>query len=177
MHNHWRLFLIEGIVLGLLGLAAIIAPIIAGLAATVFFGWLFLIAGVVSLIITFKTRRTPGFIWSLLSAILAVIAGAVLLWNPLAGLVTLTYVLTAFFIIDGLFMIVLALTHRREQSAKWEWMLVNGVIDLFLAGVIVCGLPGTLLWAFGLVVGVDMMFGGGTLAAMALAARRNGAIA
>jgi uncharacterized membrane protein HdeD (DUF308 family) len=172
MHDHWRLFLIEGIVLGLLGLAAILAPIFAGLATTVFFGWLFLIAGVAGLIITFKTRSAPGFIWSLLSAIVAVIAGAILLWNPLAGLVILTYVLTAFFIIDGLFMIALALRHRRELSAKWEWMLVNGVIDLFLAGVVVCGLPGTLLWAFGLLVGIDMMFAGGALTAMALAARK-----
>jgi uncharacterized membrane protein HdeD (DUF308 family) len=104
----------------------------------------------------------------------ATIAGAALLWSPVAGLVTLTYVLSAFFIIDGVFMIALALSHRRELSAKWEWILVNGVIDLFFAGVVVSGLPGTFLWAFGLLVGIDMMFGGAALAAMALGGRKTG---
>ena len=45
MHDHWGLYLGEGIVLILLGLAAIIFPFIAGIVATVFLGWLFLIAG------------------------------------------------------------------------------------------------------------------------------------
>jgi uncharacterized membrane protein HdeD (DUF308 family) len=171
LHRHWRLYLAEGIVLGLLGLAAIMLPFIAGLAGAVLFGWVFLLAGAAGLVMTLRTRRAPGFVWSMLSAILALIAGAVLLWSPLAGLITLTYVLTVFFLIDGLFMIVLALSHRRELAAKWEWMLINGVIDLFLAGVIVFGFPGSLIWAFGLIVGADLLFGGAALAVVALGAR------
>ena len=172
MHEYWGLFLAEGIALSVLGLAAIIVPLIAGLFATVFLGWLFLIAGIVGLVATLRARRAPGFGWSLLSAIVAVIAGGVLLWNPLQGLVTLTYVLTAFFIADGILIIILAITHRRELSGKWEWMMVNGVVDLILAGIIIAGFPGTLVWAFGLLVGIDMMFGGASLIAMALEARK-----
>jgi uncharacterized membrane protein HdeD (DUF308 family) len=172
MHDYWGLFLAEGIALSVLGLAAIIVPLIAGLFATVFLGWLFLIAGIVGLIATLRTRQAPGFGWSLFSAIVAVIAGGVLLWNPLQGLVTLTYVLIAFFIVDGILIIILAIAHRRELSGKWEWMMVNGVIDLILAGIIIAGFPGTLVWAFGLLVGIDMMFGGASLVAMALEARK-----
>lgn len=172
MRDYWGLFLAEGIALSILGLAAIIVPLIAGLFATVFLGWLFLIAGIVGLVVTLRTRQAPGFGWSLLSALVAVIAGGVLLWNPLQGLVTLTYVLTAFFIVDGILIIILAIAHRRELSGKWEWMMVNGVIDLILAGIIIAGLPGTLVWAFGLLVGIDMMFGGASLIAMALEARK-----
>jgi len=51
MHDHWGLYLGEGIVLVLLGLAAIIFPFIAGIVATVFLGWLFLIAGIVGLVL------------------------------------------------------------------------------------------------------------------------------
>lgn len=171
MHDHWRLFLIEGIVLILLGLGAVLAPLIAGLASTVLLGWLFIAAGLAGLIITMRSRTAPGFAWSILSAALALLAGAALVWSPFAGLVTLTFVLTAFFVLDGVFMIVLSLSHRRELSSRWEWMLINGVIDLVLAAVIIMGLPGTLLWAFGLIVGFDLLFGGATLAAMALAAR------
>jgi len=172
MHDYWGLFLAEGIALSVLGLAAIIVPPIAGLLATVFLGWLFLIAGIVGLIATLRARQAPGFGWSLLSALVAMIAGGVLLWNPLQGLVTLTYVLTAFFIVDGILIVILVIAHRRELSGKWEWMMVNGVIDLILAGIIIAALPGTLVWAFGLLVGIDMMFGGASLIAMALEARK-----
>ncbi len=175
MHDHWGVFLAEGIILVLLGMAAMIVPIIAGLAATVFLGWLFLIAGILGLVATFRARQAPGFGWSLASAIAAVVAGGLLLWNPLQGLVTLTFVLTAFFIVDGIFIIILAITHRRELSGKWEWMLVNGIIDLILAGVIISGLPGTLAWALGLLVGIDLIFGGAALIAMAMDARKDAA--
>jgi len=172
MHDHWRLFLIEGIVLCLLGLAAIVVPPIAGLVSTIFLGWLFLIAGVFGLLFTFRAKQTPGFWWSVLSAALAVVAGGFLLWNPLQGLVTLTYVLTAFFIADGIVTIALSIAHRRDLSGRWEWMLVNGVIDLILAGVIISGFPESFTWVLGLLVGIDMLFGGTSLIAMALDARR-----
>ena len=171
LHTHWRTFLAEGVILCLLGLAAIILPPLAGLAATIFLGWLFVIAGFVGLVFTFRAQRAPGFGWSLLSAVAAVAAGGVLLWNPLQGLVTLTYVLIAFFIIDGIFMIMLAISHRRDLAGKWEWVMGNGVIDVILAGLVISGLPGTLAWALGLLVGIDLVFGGASLIAMALHAR------
>lgn len=171
LHAHWRTFLAEGVILCLLGLAAIVLPPLAGLAATIFLGWLFVIAGFVGLVFTFRAQQAPGFGWSLLSAVAAVIAGGVLLWNPLQGLVTLTYVLIAFFIIDGIFMIMLAISHRRDLAGKWEWVMWNGVIDLILAGLVISGLPGTLAWALGLLVGIDLVFGGASLIAMALHAR------
>jgi uncharacterized membrane protein HdeD (DUF308 family) len=71
-------------------------------------------------------------------------------------------------------MIALGLAHRRELSGRWEWLVFNGVIDLVLAGIVIAGLPGTLAWALGLLVGIDMIFGGGSLIAMALDARSPG---
>ena len=93
--------------------------------------------------------------------------------SPLQGLVTLTFILTAFFILDGIFVIILAIAHRRELSGKWEWMLVNGILDLIIAGLILSGLPGTLVWALGLLLGIDLLFAGASLVAMALAARQS----
>jgi uncharacterized membrane protein HdeD (DUF308 family) len=172
MRDHWRPFLVEGIILLILGFLAMIVPPVAGLAATVLLGWLFLIAGIVGLVSTFRARSAPGFAWSLLSAVVAILAGAVLLWNPLQGLFTLTYVLVAFFIFDGIFMIIFALEHRREMSGRWGWMMFNGVMDLLLAAIVISGFPGSFVWALGLLVGIDMMFGGASLIAMALAARQ-----
>lgn len=174
VHDHWKAFLAEGIILVILGFGAIIVPPLAGLAATVFLGWLFLMAGVVGLVATFRERGAPGFWWSLLSAVAALAAGLLLLWNPLHGLATLTYVLIAFFIADGALLIIMAIEHRRELSGRWEWMLFNGVLDIVLALIIISGLPHSLLWALGLLVGIDLVFGGASLIGMALDARRNG---
>jgi len=172
MRDHWGLFLAEGIILCLLGVGAIIVPPIAGLATTVFLGWLFLIAGLVGLFFTFRASSAPGFGWSLLSAFAAVVAGAILLWNPFQGLATLTLVLTAYFVVDGAAIIFLAIAHRRDLSGKWQWMLVNGITDLILAGIIISGFPGTLFWALGLLVGIDLLFGGASLIAMSMASRK-----
>jgi len=171
LHEHWKLLLIEGIILLVLGAAAIVIPGIAGLAVTIWLGWVFIIGGAVGLWATLRARGAPGFGWALLSAILALIAGVVLLWNPMQGLLTLTYVLIAFFIVDGAAMIFLAIAHRRELSGRWEWLLINGIIDLILAAVILSGMPGAAAWALGLLVGIDLVFGGASLIAMALHAK------
>jgi uncharacterized membrane protein HdeD (DUF308 family) len=172
VRNHWKAFLVEGIILIVLGLAAIALPPIAGLATALILGWLFLIGGIVGIVATFTQKDAPGFWWALASAAIAVLAGGVLLSNPVAGVATLTYVLIAFFFIDGVLIIVMAFEHRRELSGRWEWMMLGGVMDLVLAVIIVAGLPGTLAWALGLLVGIDLLFGGFSLIAMALHARQ-----
>jgi len=172
-HDHWRAFLIEGIILVVLGMAAIALPPLAGLATSIVLGWLFLIGGIVGLIATFGQRNAPGFWWALVSAAVAVLAGGILLANPAAGVATLTYVLIAFFLVDGVLIIVLAFEHRRELSGRWEWMMLGGVMDLVLAAIILSGLPGTLAWALGLLVGIDLVFGGFALIGMAMSARNS----
>ena len=59
-----------------------------------------------------------------------------------------------------------------ELSERWSWLLVSGIVDILLAGIIISGLPGTALWAIGLLVGINLVFGGATLIGMALAARK-----
>ena len=171
IHEHWALFLIEGIILVILGLAAIALPPIATLAFTIIIGWIFLISGVVGLFTTFWARHVPGFWWSLISAIIGIAAGVVLLLWPITGTLSLTLVLIAFFVIEGIVSIMYAIEHRNQLTGRWGWMLVSGIIDLILAGIIFAGLPGTAEWALGLLVGINMLFGGAALIAMALAAR------
>ena len=171
IREHWVLFLIEGIVLVVLGILAILVPPLATITFTLFLGWLFLISGIMGLITTFWARHSPGFWWSLLSAVLAIAAGIVLLVEPLRGAVTLTLLLIVFFIIEGVLSIMYAFEHKKDLSGRWGWMLVSGIIDLILAAIILIGLPGTAAWALGLLVGINMLFGGSALIAMALHAR------
>jgi uncharacterized membrane protein HdeD (DUF308 family) len=169
---HWGLFLAEGIILVLLGIAAIVLPPIATLAFEIIIGWLFLISGVVGLVTTFWMRQAPGFWWALLSAVIGIAAGIVLLLWPVSGIVSLTLVLIVFFVIEGIATIMYAIEHRSQLSGRWAWMLASGVVDLILAGIIFAGLPGTAAWALGLLVGINMVFGGTAMIGMALAAKR-----
>ncbi len=171
LRAHWRLFLIEGIVLIVLGSAAIIVPPLASLAVAIFLGWVFLVGGGVGLAMTIAGRKAPGFWWGLISAIVTIIAGGVLVGWPVRGAISLTFVLTAFLVADGVLTILFAVEHRRQLSQRWGFLLVNGIIDLLLAGIIVWALPASALWALGLIVGIDLVFGGYSLVAMALAAR------
>jgi uncharacterized membrane protein HdeD (DUF308 family) len=171
LHDHWKLYLAEGILLVILGFIAIVIPPIATLAVTILLGWLFLLSGVMGLITTFVMRQAPGFWWSLLSAALAVLVGGSLLAMPASGAVSLTIVLVAFFVIEGIASIMFALDHKSELTGRWGWMLASGVVDLVLGGMILAGLPSTAAWAIGLLVGINMIFGGSALVGMALHAK------
>ena len=118
-----------------------------------------------------RMRSAPGFWWSLLSAVIGIVAGIVLLRWPLSGALSLTMILTVFLVLEGMISILYSLEHKRELSGRWAMMLFSGVIDLFLAGIIFAGLPGTAAWAIGLLIGINLVFGGSALIAMALHAR------
>ena len=171
IHRHWGLFLFEGIVLIILGTLAVLVPAVASLAATIVFGWILLLSGVIGLISTFRARQAPGFGWSLLSALLGIVAGIILLTMPLQGTLSLTAVLIAFLIVEGVATVLFALEHRKGASGRWSWLLASGILDIGLGGILLAGLPGTAVWALGLLVGINMIFGGWSLVWMALHAR------
>jgi uncharacterized membrane protein HdeD (DUF308 family) len=168
--SNW--FLVEGIILVVLGVLAVAVPQVATFAVTIFLGWLFLISGVVGLATTFMARGMPGFWWALLSAVVAIAAGLILVASPVQGALSLTFVMVAFFLIQGIATVMYAIEHRKELSGRWGFMLFSGLITLVLAVMIFTGLPGTAGWALGLLAGIDMVFGGFALIAMAMAAKR-----
>jgi len=114
----------------------------------------------------------PGFWWSLISAVLGIAAGLILLIRPIQGVLSLTIVVGAYFLAEGVATIMYALEHRRELSERWSWMLFSGILDILIAAMIIAGLPGSAEWAIGLLVGINLLFGGASLIGVALAARK-----
>jgi uncharacterized membrane protein HdeD (DUF308 family) len=170
---HWKAFLFEGILLAVLGIAALILPPLASLAIAIFLGWIFLISGIGGLIVTYWARTTPGFWWSLISAALAVLAGMLLLARPMQAVLTLTILLGAYFLAEGVTTIMYALEHRRELSGRWSWLLVSGLVDIAISFMVITGLPSSAEWAVGVLVGINLLIGGATMIGMALAARKS----
>jgi len=98
---HWQLFLTQGVIMTILGILAVIWPGISTIAVDVYVGWLFLFSGIVGLFTMFLAQDAQAFLWMLLTAALALFVGIMLLWHPTEGAVSLTAVLTAFFIVEG----------------------------------------------------------------------------
>src|SRR5262249_48392993 len=144
---HWKAFLFEGILLAILGIAAMIVPPLASLALTIFLGWMFLISGIGGLFVTYWARNMPGFWWSLFSAALAVLAGGVLLARPVQGVLTLTIVVGAYFLAEGVTTIMYALEHRRELSGRLSWLPIPGILVLMVAVLLHARLSGPPGWA------------------------------
>jgi len=170
--RHWKTLLIEGIVLLILGAIAIVVPEIATLAVAILLGWLLLISGVVGLISTLRMRSAPGFVWSLISAILGIVVGGILIGWPAGAVLSLTILMIIFFVIEGVVSILFALDHRRQLSGRWGLMLFSGIVDLVLAAIILANFPQSAAWVIGLLLGINLVFGGAALISMALAARK-----
>jgi uncharacterized membrane protein HdeD (DUF308 family) len=170
IHGHWVLFLIQGVILAALGLMAIGAPFLATVVVVKLAGWLFLIGGVVGLATLFTGRRVPGSVWSFLSAIVSILAGIYILFRPLSGMLSLTLVLAAFFFTQGITQIFASLSHRRVLKS-WGWVLLSGIVDLILGGIIISGWPETSAWVLGILVGVNLFMFGVALVMTAFASR------
>lgn len=169
---HWGLFLAQGVAMTILGVFAIVWPQVSTVAVDVYIGVLFFISGAVGLVVMFFAPSVSAFLWSLLTAALSLLVGVLLLWHPVEGAVTLTLVLIAFFIVEGVFQIAGSIAYREVFPESWGWLLVSGIADLVLAALIVAGWPGTAGWALGLIVGVNLITSGVAVIMVAVMARR-----
>jgi len=171
VRDHWVLFLIQGLVMAILGLFAVAAPVIATLAVDIYAGWLFLISGMVGVITLFTRQNISSFLWTLIAAGLALAVGVLLIWRPAAGVLSLTLLLVGFFIAEGIVQILAAFKYRGAVGSAWTWMLFSGVVDLVLAAIILMGWPGTAAWTLGLLVGINLFMSGLALVMTSLACR------
>lgn len=156
--KHKGLFLAEGILFLLLGILAIALPGLFTLAFELLIGWLFIFSGIVQGVRSFKAKEVPGFWVSIISSVLYIVAGCFLLFYPLKGVITLTFILTLFFFLEGIAQIVFAITLRPIRS--WGWLVLNGILAMAIAFIIWSGWPGTVTWVLGLLVGINLLFYG-----------------
>lgn len=144
-----------GLAMLALGTAAIFFPTIATLAAEQFVGWLLLLLGAMLLVGSFSILGTGPFFGTLLIALLSLIGGALLLVNPAVGMLSLTLMASAIFLLQGTTEIVLAVGMR--PHARWVGMLLSGVASILLAVLIAVGWPVISLSVLGILFGVNLI--------------------
>lgn len=163
--NYRSLVYFEAILFILLGLLAIALPQIFTIGLELLIGSLFLIGGIFQFIRLFQSKNEPGFWGTFGSGLINILLGLMFLFYPIAGVLSLTFLLIAYFLIDGLTKIYMSL--QLKSYEKWGWVLFSGIVSIFLALLLLTGMPGTAVWALGLLVGINMLFFGFALFALA----------
>ncbi len=171
LKEHWQSYVIQGILLIILGALAIAVPVISSIAIAAFVGWLLFFAGAFRTAWLVRSPHGPSYVSSLLLAILTAILGLVIALFPLQGAITLTMVLTAYFIAHGIASLMFAFSVK-DHTGRWGLLILSGIIDLVLAGLVIAGWPSTAVWILGLYVGINMLFTGFALVFAALGARQ-----
>jgi len=169
IHHSWGWVLALGIALIVTGGACIMAASMATLVTVLIFGWLLLVAAVISVVHAFRTRARSSFPLHLMSAVLRGVTGFLLVRYPLAGAMSLTLILASFFIVGGM---VRAIGSAALQFAHWGWRALSGVISIALGIVLLLQLPVSSIWFIGFAIGVDLIFDGVGVAAVGMALHR-----
>jgi len=164
-------YLIQGAVLVVAGVLAIVYPVISSVAVIVLLGWLLIISGIIQGISLMGASQVPHFWLQLISVILALLIGLLFLRDPEQGLLTITLLLIIFFMIEGISKVVFALTIR--PFPNWAWVLASGLVGILLSGMLWASLPDAALWLIGLLLGIELISVGAAIGYLAWQIRRS----
>jgi uncharacterized membrane protein HdeD (DUF308 family) len=151
-------------------MAAIAFPLLSTIAAKIAIGWIFLVAGVVEVFHAFYVRRWAGFFWNLLIGLLYILAGGWLAFFPLTGILTLTVVIAALFIVEGVMEFIMGFRMRPHEG--WGWVVLSGLVAVAAGLLIALSLPASAVWALGLLAGINLLFSGWSFIYLALSGKR-----
>ena len=170
------MLIVLGIGMVILGILAMGAPLITGVAVGLLVGVLIIAGGLAQAVYALKAKSWGSGIAGVVLGALSVVCGILMLGHPLFGLAFLTLVLAAYFIFDGIFEVVFAF--KLKPLTGWGWTLVSGIVSLLL-GILIWGQwPLSGVWAVGFLVGVNILFSGWSMIALGMAAPRTaGALA
>jgi uncharacterized membrane protein HdeD (DUF308 family) len=166
---HWGWVIALGLLIGSLGIIAIVRAQIATVLAVGFLGALLLVSGVAIFFFAFSAAGYwTDFFVHVLWAVLVAIVGIILLSRPAISAEAITLVLSFYFIAEGVLIIGFALTSHLE--GLWAY-LTQGIFALVLGAILLLGWPFSGLWAIGTFIGVDLLFKGWMIVALGLGLR------
>ena len=163
----------EGILLIILGIIALIFPVIASVWVTGVIAVVFLVGGVVGWISNLARSKRMGrwiCFWRLVVSTLFIVAGASMISNfrspadAAEQVATLSLAIGIVFLVEGVVAFFNGLSHSNRPGAGWA--VANGVITFILGLLIVTLKFWGLLWVLGVLVGISFLFSGIDLIAL-----------
>ena len=165
-------FIVEGLLLIVLGALAAWLPGAAGVAGALVFGWILVLSGLFGLVSLFGSRGHAHVVWGAVSALVALAVGLLIVVVPLIGVVTLAIFIAAYLLIDAVALIGLGVDQRR-RGRGWPWLIVAGVVDVALAVFILAMGPLSDVLLLGYVIALDLVVAGLALVTLGWAARNS----
>jgi len=169
MRSSTTLILI-GILLSIGGVLAIANPLAASLAVSTLVGIFLLLGGAVQLWVAFSDAGTPHRLWTVISALIALVAGVSLLANPLQGLVSLTLLIGALFLVGGVIRVTMAMG-QRDSMVFWA-ILLSGAASAVIGILVLANLFAAATTLLGLLMGIHLLADGIALVSLGVISRR-----
>ena len=166
--QYWGWFLAFGILLVILGVAAVARSVTATVASMLYFGWLLLVACGIEIVQAVMVGHWAGFFHHLLAAILFGVTGLLLITRPLVSAEVATIFMAMFFLVGGLFQLINSLV---VKWPGWGWQALDGAVTFVLGLLVLAQWPVSGLWVIGLFIGIDLIFYGCAWIALALGLR------
>lgn len=158
MRKSWIWMAVLAVISLIGGVLALFNPFAATLAATMMAGWVFALLGIVQIFQACQVQGWGGFIWALLFGLLSLIVGGSLIFNPLAGMISLTLLVAVLFIATGVVKIMYSFSLRPVTG--WGWVLFSGLVSLVLGVMILADFPASAASILGILLGVELISNG-----------------
>jgi uncharacterized membrane protein HdeD (DUF308 family) len=162
-HSLW--YLVQGGVMILAGILALIYPVVSSFAAVFALGCLLIVSGIVQGISLIDAREVPHFWLQLVSVVLSIIVGVLLIRHRGAGLLAITLLLLVYFMVEGISKVIFSLTIR--PFPNWGWVLASGIVGILVALYLWASLPVTAIWLLGVLLGIQLICEGAALGYLA----------
>jgi uncharacterized membrane protein HdeD (DUF308 family) len=147
-----------GVLILLLGIVALLVPVLTALAANYTLAWIALAIGVLQLIHAYQTRKRSRAGWQVVTGILNLVVGALLLIYPVQGIAAIALMLGALIFMVGVAELLLAF--QRRPAPGWGWVLASGIVSVLVGVLIGIGWPGDAFLLVAAYVGISMISGG-----------------
>ena len=163
-------YLLQGGVMVLAGIVALVVPAFMSAGLLSLLGWLLILSGIVQVVSLIGATQVPYFWLQIITVVLEVVVGYLLVSNPAAGLVAVTSLMLVLFLVDGFARVVFALMIRPMDD--WLWVLGSGLVAVACAAILLANLPEAASWLLGFLLGVHLISAGGALGLLAWNLRR-----
>ncbi len=158
-------YLLQGGLMIVAGVVALLYPFFASTAIVLILGWLLIFAGIVQGIGLIGAGNVPHYWLQLISAVIAILIGVLLLRQPDSGLMIITALLIVYFMVEGIAKVIFALTIR--PFPNWGWVLAAGIVGILLAVYLWANLPVDSAWVLGVLLGILLIAEGAALTYLA----------
>ena len=167
-------YLLQGAVMVLAGIVALVVPAFMSAGLLSLLGWLLILSGIVQVVSLIGATQVPYFWLQIITVVLEVVVGYLLVSNPAAGLVAVTSLMLVLFLVDGFARVVFALMIRPMDD--WVWVLGSGLVAVACAAILLANLPEAASWLLGFLLGLHLISAGGALGLLAWKLRRAAAV-